>query len=467
MDPSVTPSWRVLESPVDGEEPRPNVAAAAPTDPTRSDTVAGLARTIAVVDRSPVSWPSSPSGWRSRAAQATASSSTARRSARPAASPSAPGASATGEVVVEIVGAVVQPGVFHLPAGARIADLVAAAGGYGPRVDTTRVAIELRPRGRPGGRRPDPRPIARRSRRERGTGRFSTGCRHRRADRPQPRDGRGARHAAGHRAGHGRQDHRGAGRGAVRERGRAAGTRDPRREDVRARPRPRDRVLTCHAAHGWQRARPAPLSSSRRSAPGAPRHSSSASWRSRLPAGSCPVAPDGSRWARQSVPCSSRSACWCCLERRSRPCRRPARVRGRWSWRRWVRLATATRSRRFGRWPPSTDSILRLAATLPRYPEVRPGDRLEVSGRVRPRPDGGYGDYLARIGAAGTLDVDRSVVTGTDPGAMAVLEGLRRGAADALTAVLPSQRPGSPPASSSGFATASTARSRPRSRRRA
>ena len=87
-------------------------------------------------------------------------------------------------------------------------------------------------------------------------------------------------------------------------------------------------------------------------------------------------------------------------------------------------------------------SILRLAATLPRYPEVRPGDRLEVRGRVRPRPEGGYGDFLERIGAAGTLDVDRSVVVGTDPGAMAVLEGLRRAAADALTTVLPEPEAG-------------------------
>lgn len=82
-------------------------------------------------------------------------------------------------------------------------------------------------------------------------------------------------------------------------------------------------------------------------------------------------------------------------------------------------------------------SGLLLAVTAPRYPAVEPGDRVGLAGVLAPPPEGGYGDYLRRIGISGTLRSRTLEHLGRDGGAWAVLERTRRAAGDALARALP------------------------------
>ncbi len=86
---------------------------------------------------------------------------------------------------------------------------------------------------------------------------------------------------------------------------------------------------------------------------------------------------------------------------------------------------------------------VRLAATLPRYPEIEPGIEVSVAGSVQPPPDDDpYGDYLRRTGISGTLRARTLEIRPAELQPSGILERLRRGAGAALAAAIPEPEAG-------------------------
>ncbi len=114
----------------------------------------------------------------------------------------------------------------------------------------------------------------------------------------------------------------------------------------------------------------------------------------------------------------------------------------------WSLVVVATGSPRGGHQaatlatPEGARPAFLVAATLPRYPPVIPGDRVVLDGTIRPRPASPYGEYLARIGAVGTITARSMEVAPAPADLGGQLERVRRGAADALTRVLPEPEAG-------------------------
>ena len=83
-----------------------------------------------------------------------------------------------------------------------------------------------------------------------------------------------------------------------------------------------------------------------------------------------------------------------------------------------------------------------VAATLPWYPAVVPGDRVRLEGGIRPPSPDDYGAYLARIGAIGTLRATNLEILPADGTLARNLEGVRRAAAAGLDRALPEPEAG-------------------------
>ena len=70
---------------------------------------------------------------------------------------------------------------------------------------------------------------------------------------------------------------------------------------------------------------------------------------------------------------------------------------------------------------------IRVAATLPRYPAIRPGLIVATRGRIEALADDDYGRYLTSTGVEGTLRTTTLTIVGDAGGPGATIEAIRRG----------------------------------------
>ncbi len=136
MEPTTTP-WRTLEAPTEV----PPAADGPPSAPSRSAMIRIVAAGAAAVACGTLAFVLAVGD--GSGGVVVGGSGTPGFSLEPGASAPATAGQPGSEVVAEIVGAVANPGLFRLPAGSRVGDLIAAAGGYGPRVDTGRAERDL------------------------------------------------------------------------------------------------------------------------------------------------------------------------------------------------------------------------------------------------------------------------------------------------------------------------------------
>jgi competence protein ComEA len=132
--------WRAIEPGEDGQGDRPSAEGGGGSKSTGWLIVAGLVGAGLLVGVAALLWASTPQPQLvlepGRDQLVAAGESTASADQPVASVP-------TAELIVDVEGAVLRPGLHRLPSGSRVGDAIAAAGGYGPQVDIRAAAERL------------------------------------------------------------------------------------------------------------------------------------------------------------------------------------------------------------------------------------------------------------------------------------------------------------------------------------